>query len=427
MVIYYNCAKGNIIIEKLKGEVIMTSTTQTYFGEDTTMFSNVDNEEFARELLARNHGFDKVPPVGMEVTDETDQSLFERFAYNMFCTPFTDIIDSVIRVEGDDIIVNIGDAEYINSEQEPKFESCLGDEDACYLKKYYKDELDAKLKGVIRRDRRNEARNSGVNIDPSKMHISEDFMEKPSVASPVKPIAAKSEKVSPMDALKKRLDSASGSTINQNAAVYSMYPFLKDLENKIKAGGVLTSSLELANGLIKVKVSSTEKPNEVIDKFSLTLDLNGYIVTQGAKWWPGVDHASPIDFQPAYKYDLKAIDCYLAGEEIPKDLLVYTDTVGELNKTVDLRTIFDIDKMTDEDAKEIMGNIQDAVKKLATKLDKECEGMRFGIDKDTYTNKDDFELVTLPNTYAYVGGDVANKGATVRIQISGKKAPKLLK
>ena len=156
----------------------MSSITQTYFGEVTTLFSNVDNELFARESLARNYGFDKVPPVDIEVTEETDEKLFERFYYDESCTPFADIIDSVIRVEGDDIIVNIGDAEYINSEQEPKFETCLGKEETQYLLKYYKDELDAKLKGMNRKDRRNEVRNSAVNPDPSKMHISEDFMEK---------------------------------------------------------------------------------------------------------------------------------------------------------------------------------------------------------------------------------------------------------
>lgn len=399
-----------------------TTVTQNYFGRQAVMFTNSMDELFAREMLARNYGLEKVPEADIDVTEKTEKKLFSRFTYNDLCMPFVDIINSIVKKDENHLYINVGNEK----------EECVVplDTDAeSYIRKFYSSELRSKLDGNDVAGNP-EGRNSISNTIPevAKMHIGENFMQKPTPSSPVNPITkSKSAKVNPMDLLQKRLDASTNTSITKNATLYSTYPFLKQLEDKIKSDGVLTVDFELANGIIKVNVSSVEKPDEVIDKYSFTLDLNGYIVTPGSKWWPGVEHDTPVDFKPAYKYDMKAIEAYLAGEEIPEAFMVYSDTVGELNKIVDLRSIFAVKNMTEANAKIVMSNIQESVKKLSTRLEKECAGMRFSVDLSTYTDRDNFELITLENSYSHVGGEVLNTGAAVRIQIASKKAPKLLK
>lgn len=404
----------------------MGSWTQNYYGTDTTI-GTAGCELRTREELARMFGLDKLPPKDAVITKDADTSKWDKFTFNRSGVEYKEIIGSITEFDADKKSLEVNNGEvgiYLNT-----------DEDIEYILSNYSNELKERLNSFtvlsgfakVNSSKAEHESNAFALPKVATTHIDDKFMEP---ATPVKPVApitpvqtTKESKPAFMTNLKNRLDASS--SLNTAGTIYSLYPFLKEIEDKIKADGVLTVAYEMESGLIKMKVSSTEKPEEVMDKYSITFDLGGAIVTPNAKWWPGVNHKTPVDFMQAYKYDVKAIQAYLAGETIPEEYICFNEGVANLNKIVDLRTVFSIDKITDEDAGIIMKNIKEATDKLSAKIDSECKGMRFSMG--TYTNKETFELTTVNTTYDRVGGKLTNSGAAVRLQIASKKAPKLLK
>lgn len=415
----------------------MGSWTQNYYGEDT-FITTAGCELRTREELARMFGFNKVPPRDDKITKDSDVSKWNKFTFNRSGVKYKDIVNNITEFDANKKHIEVND-EMVNI--------CINvDEDIEYILNNYGNELKKRLNsnaftiasGFDKVEAKKDDNSNAFAIPAvAQTRIDDKFMEtatpaKPVVTTtPVTPVVAttpvqpvRETKPAFMNNLKDRLGSV-GTPINTASTIYQLYPFLKEVESKIKADGVLTVVYEMESGIIKMKVSSTEKPDEIMDKYSMTLDLGGAIVTPNAKWWPGVNHKEPVDFIQSYKYNIKAIETYLAGEDIPEEYVCFDTGVANLNKIVDLRTVFNIDKITDDDVTVVMKHIKDATNKLSAKLDTECKGMRFSMG--SYTNKNTFELTTSDATYDSVGGKLANSGAAVRLQIAPKKAPKLLK
>lgn len=439
----------------------MSTVAQNYYGTRCVSSVTGDYPDYAREVIARNHGFDMVPPADIDVTEETDTATFTRFLYDEWGVAFSDIIDNMILTDSDDSI------RYLYKETDTEVD--VTDEQKEYLLAHYSEELKAKIEElkaeaknpkdkakdvatasgknheeittaeevadeetvvVANKPSNNEAHNDTGKIDPARMHIPNDgFMQ---TATPEKPVNVTVEKpaemVSPLSVtgIFKPVQPDQFFMPNVSNDIYASFPYLKDLETKITAGGKFKVGYEWASGLLKVNVSSTDKPNEVLENYSLTLDLNGYVVTTGAKWWPGVENKVPVDFRKAYRYDLAAIDKYLAGEEIPNEFVCFDENVAALNKSIDLRTVFTIAGMTDDDAKYIFAKMKDATKKLSTRINKEYPKARFRLSN--YVDKDNFELQAAPDVYTNIGGALANTaGAAAKIQVAGSKQPKLFK
>lgn len=434
----------------------MSTVAQNYYGTRCVSSVTGDYPDYAREVIARNHGFDMVPPADIDVTEDTDTGTFTRFLYDEWGVAFSDIIDNIILTDSDDSI------RYLYKETDTEVD--VTDEQKEYLLAHYSEELKTKIEElkaeaenpkdepeaegadatekaseeavdeestvVANKPSGKEAHNDTGKIDPAKMHIpNDDFMQ---TSTPEKPVNVTVERpvetVNPLEVtgIFKPVQPGQYFMPDISNDIYASFPYLKDLETKITAGGKFKVGYEWASGLLKVKVSSADKPNEVLENYSLTLDLNGYVVTTGAKWWPGVENKVPVDFRKAYKYDLAAIDKYLAGEEIPNEFVCFDENVAALNKSIDLRTVFTVAGMTDDDAKYVFAKMKDATKKLSARINKEYPKARFRLSN--YVDKDNFELQAASDVYTNIGGALANTaGAAAKIQVAGTKQPKLFK
>lgn len=443
------------------------SVTQTYFGRTIFMHSNVDAVR-AREVLARNHGFTMVPPEGVDIIDEnTDTSTFIRFTYDDCGIRYMGIIDTLISyTEEDGLLCNDGmlyDMPYHAHE-----------EDVVYIKEYYREELEAKLESlkaepaeasaedtyeavVVEEEDTgesvaistfsegntvyNEGTSSTISIhdnlvDISRAHIPDDgFMQRPTPDNPLTvTVEPEPVMVNPLPAqVVNNPDIILGDPgmLDLSEFIYVNFPYLSDMELKIIAGNDFRVTYGMHSGLVDVRVASVDKPLEILNNYSLTIDVNGFIVNKDIKWWPGINYnnQNPVDFQKAYKYDLDAIGKYLAGEEIPDEYISYDAKIGELNKVIDLRTIYNVQEgISEEDAQHMFMKLKDAVDKLSARIQKECPNVRFALTK--YANKDNFEVEATTGMYDFIGGQVANRnivGVAPRIQVVHKKAPRLLK
>lgn len=357
----------------------MAIAAQNYYGVRCVSSVSGDMEDYARELIARDHGFDMVPPVDVDVTEDIDTTTFTRFLYDEWGMAFSDIIDNMVLTDSE------GSIRYLCKETDIEIDAT--DEQKEYLLAHYDKEIKAKIEDlkaevehpkdeaeapkdetaindtvdeedatvVVNNPSREEAHNDTGRLDPAQMHIpNDDFMQ---ISTPERPVNImvenSAELVSPLSVTgifnPVQPDQFFMPSISND--IYVNFPYLKDLETKISAGGKFKVDYEWASGLLKVNVSSVDKPGEILENYSLTLDLNGYVVTTGAKWWPGVENKSPVDFRKAYRYDLDAVDKYLGGEEIPDEFICFDENVAALNKSIDLRTVFNVSGMTNEDAK----------------------------------------------------------------------------
>lgn len=412
----------------------MTTVTENYYGRDKVLTVFADGKERQlREALARFNGFSSVPEKGTMVTAKTDSSKFSRFMYTVDGTSYEDIINSdIIKMEEDGIWY--GDETCITK---------LHEDDIEYMIKHYYDEI----KDTLLSDGNEKAQafsipdialkyiddNFGVALNEENPISINNIMGKTKdnteLVSPIKIIPSDDDTVKIIvdDGSDKKDEPVKTESRQTCSALLTQtqYPFLKELQKEIEADGKFLVKYVWNNGLLKANISSVKEPDKVIDKSSITLDPAGCIVSPGVKWWPGVDHDEPVDFKEAYKYDVKHIKGFVKGESIPKSAINFTDKVGELNKIVDLRSIFAIKGMTEDTAKDIMGKIQEAVTKLRPRLEKECEGLRFTMGE--YTNKSNFNLITNPSVRRFIGGEPANEEAKIQIEISGNKQAKLVK
>ena len=117
----------------------MGSWSQIYYGIDTFISTSGD-ELGAREALARQFGFDKLPPPNVEVTKEINNSNWEKFTFNSCGVRYLDIINDISEFDADRKILEVKDG---------LIGFCINtNEDIEYIIKYYKSELNNKLKKI---------------------------------------------------------------------------------------------------------------------------------------------------------------------------------------------------------------------------------------------------------------------------------------
>lgn len=112
-----------------------TTIAQEYYGVNCVVFTTGDALS-GREKLARDHGFDMVPPADISIDDDTAMDGFARFTYDPYGNSYKEIIDGLVSAN-DKII-------YTHSIT--KIECEADEEQEKYLRKYYKEDIDAKLK-----------------------------------------------------------------------------------------------------------------------------------------------------------------------------------------------------------------------------------------------------------------------------------------
>lgn len=218
--------------------------------------------------------------------------------------------------------------------------------------------------------------------------------------------------------------------VDGNQFILELYPFLNELTAKISSGNQFLTNYTIVNGIVRAKVSSVDNPTIVIDKLSITMDLSGNIVTNGAKWWPGiVKHlgVSPVDFKPAYKYDLEAISKYLAGEKIPESYQLYNTKTATLNRTVELKSLFCIPDIDYDTIKEVMQVIAKTItsEAISKKIKAECPNARFVVTQ--FADKDSFTLSTVNGLYEHIGGKVLKNEENFAIDFAKNSVPEWTK
>lgn len=114
-----------------------TTIAQEYYGVNCVVFTTGDALS-GREKLARDHGFDMVPPTDISIDDDTELDGFSRFTYDSFGNSYKEIIDNL--VSANDKIV------YTHPITEVECEANKEQEE--YLRKYYKNDIAVKLKGL---------------------------------------------------------------------------------------------------------------------------------------------------------------------------------------------------------------------------------------------------------------------------------------
>lgn len=179
------------------------------------------------------------------------------------------------------------------------------------------------------------------------------------------------------------------------------------------------------NGLLKLEAHKSNTM-EIDNTRSITFDLDGLIVTPGAKWWPKVTHDRPVDFLPAYKYNVDDITTFINTGKLNEESIVFNEQVANLNRIVDLRTFFNIVDIDTE-------SIQHAFRKMSRSFSKslgkqvkaECGGCRFILE--SYADKNTFTLTTAPSVYKNIGGYLANNDTTFKLVFEVGNPAKLVK
>lgn len=186
-------------------------------------------------------------------------------------------------------------------------------------------------------------------------------------------------------------------------------PQLQEVISRLQSAGEFNVDVLTESGITKVIVATTSDDRQV-DSLCFTVDLNGVCQTTGRKMWFGL----PLipDFEPSYVFDNNAVEALLTGEG--QELLnpVFNKNSCDLNKIVDLRSIFDIEGITNDDALTLMRTIKGLMAKRAMKIElqkKENDGIRFSVA--AYKDPANFRLILKDRTYQYTGGPITtNKG-----------------
>lgn len=195
---------------------------------------------------------------------------------------------------------------------------------------------------------------------------------------------------------------------NQTSVVVAD-PQLQEVISRLQSAGEFNVDVLTESGITKVIVATTSDDRQV-DSLCFTVDLNGVCQTTGRKMWFGL----PLipDFEPSYVFDNNAVETLLTGEG--QELLnpVFNKNSCDLNKIVDLRSIFDIEGITNDDALTLMRTIKGLMVKRAMKIElqkKENDGIRFSVA--AYKDPANFRLILKDRTYQYTGGPITtNKG-----------------
>lgn len=195
---------------------------------------------------------------------------------------------------------------------------------------------------------------------------------------------------------------------NQTSVVVAD-PQLQEVISRLQSAGEFNVDVLTESGITKVIVATTSDDRQV-DSLCFTVDLNGVCQTTGRKMWFGL----PLipDFEPSYAFDNNAVEALLTGEG--QELLnpVFNKNSCDLNKIVDLRSIFDIEGITNDDALTLMRTIKGLMAKRAMKIElqkKENDGIRFSVA--AYKDPANFRLILKDRTYQYTGGPITtNKG-----------------
>lgn len=114
----------------------MGAHSQIYYGRNMFMSATGDDNN-AREALARLFNLTKLPPSDIEVTEDSDDTNWERFIFSKSGSKYIDIIDSITEFNAKEKILEVED-EMIGLFIDP-------DDDIEYILKYYNKELKEKL------------------------------------------------------------------------------------------------------------------------------------------------------------------------------------------------------------------------------------------------------------------------------------------
>ena len=186
-------------------------------------------------------------------------------------------------------------------------------------------------------------------------------------------------------------------------------PQLQEVISRLQSAGEFNVDVLTESGITKVIVTTTSDDRQV-DSLCFTVDLNGVCQTTGRKMWFGL----PLipDFEPSYVFDNNAVETLLTGEGQESLNPVFNKNSCDLNKIVDLRSIFDIEGITNDDALTLMRTIKGLMAKRAMKIElqkKENDGIRFSVA--AYKDPANFRLILKDRTYQYTGGPITtNKG-----------------
>lgn len=197
---------------------------------------------------------------------------------------------------------------------------------------------------------------------------------------------------------------------NENqTSVVVVDPQLQEVISRLQSAGEFNVDVLTESGITKVIVATTSDDRQV-DSLCFTVDLNGVCQTTGRKMWFGL----PLipDFEPSYVFDNNAVETLLTGEGQESLNPVFNKNSCDLNKIVDLRSIFDIEGITNDDALTLMRTIKGLMAKRAMKIElqkKENDGIRFSVA--AYKDPANFRLILKDRTYQYTGGPITtNKG-----------------